>query len=65
MLSLCPHRVVNQYLELFKNESKGFVKMTHDAGGVASPNPVSPGKEIEVCEMILLMTVRHLPLGEN
>ncbi|KAM5180071.1 transcription factor SPT20 homolog isoform 2-T2 [Mantella aurantiaca] len=40
-------RVVNQYLDLFTNESKGFVKMTYNAGGVASQNPSSPGKESE------------------
>ncbi|XP_073469399.1 transcription factor SPT20 homolog isoform X5 [Aquarana catesbeiana] len=61
-------RVVNQYLELFKNESKGFVKMTHDAGGVASQNPVSPGKEIEadgitgsIQSSVLGKGVKHRP----
>ncbi|XP_069826036.1 transcription factor SPT20 homolog isoform X1 [Dendropsophus ebraccatus] len=40
-------RVVSQYQDLFKNESKGFVKMTYNAGGVSSQSPLSPGKEIE------------------
>ncbi|XP_018409786.1 PREDICTED: transcription factor SPT20 homolog isoform X2 [Nanorana parkeri] len=61
-------RVVNQYLELFTNESKGFVKMTHNAGGVASPNPMSPGKEIEadgiagsIQSSVLGKGVKHRP----
>ncbi|KAM9319857.1 transcription factor SPT20 homolog [Gastrophryne carolinensis] len=61
-------RVVNQYLDLFKHESKDFVKMTHNAGGVASQNPLSPGKEIEsdsisgsIQSSVLGKGVKHRP----
>ncbi|KAG8584993.1 hypothetical protein GDO81_004852 [Engystomops pustulosus] len=40
-------RVVGQYQDLYKNESKGFVKMSYNAGGGSSQNPLSPGKEME------------------
>ncbi|XP_073439345.1 transcription factor SPT20 homolog isoform X3 [Dendrobates tinctorius] len=40
-------RVVSQYQDLIKNESKGFVKMTCYTGGLSSHNPLSPGKEME------------------
>ncbi|XP_044141393.1 transcription factor SPT20 homolog [Bufo gargarizans] len=40
-------RMVGQYQDLFKNESKGLVKMSYNAGGVSSQNPLSPGKEME------------------
>lgn len=61
-------RVVNQYHELLRNESKGLVKMTFNAGGTPSQNPMSPGKEIEadgitgsIQSSVLGKGVKHRP----
>ncbi|XP_068123192.1 transcription factor SPT20 homolog isoform X2 [Hyperolius riggenbachi] len=61
-------RVVNQYHELFKNETKGFVKMTHNTGGMAGQSPLSPSKETEsdgvsgsIQSTVLGKGVKHKP----
>jgi hypothetical protein len=46
-------RVINQYQELVQNEAKCPVKMSHSSSGSASLSQLSPGKETEVCFIIV------------
>ncbi|XP_075448196.1 transcription factor SPT20 homolog isoform X12 [Ascaphus truei] len=52
-------RVVSQYHDLFENEAKCVVKMTHNVGGLVSHNQLSPGKETE--SSVLGKGVKHRP----
>ncbi|XP_030056257.1 transcription factor SPT20 homolog isoform X6 [Microcaecilia unicolor] len=62
-------RAVSQYHELFENEAKCTMKVTHNPGGAISQTPLSPGKEVEQTESlpgsvqpsVLGKSVKHRP----
>nr|XP_033803880.1 transcription factor SPT20 homolog isoform X2 [Geotrypetes seraphini] len=62
-------RIVSQYHDLFENETKCTVKVTHNPGGAVSQTPPSPGKEVEQAESlpgsvqssVLGKSVKHRP----
>ncbi|XP_053312316.1 transcription factor SPT20 homolog [Spea bombifrons] len=61
-------RVVSQYHDVFENEAKTFVKMTHNVGGTVSHSQLSPGSEIEsdsisgsIQSSVLGKGVKHRP----
>ncbi|KAG8452760.1 hypothetical protein GDO86_004522 [Hymenochirus boettgeri] len=61
-------KVVSQYHDLFENEAKSVVKLSHNAGTLLSHNQHSPGKEMEsdsitgsIQSSVLGKGVKHRP----